>query len=111
MRENRVKKALLQGQIVIGGSASQLKGAVIPQLYASAGFQFIYIDMQHSAYTVKDVIDLVIGAKAAGIDNIVRVPSLDPPLVTRLLDSGVQGMMFPELQTPDEVVQAVKAVK
>jgi 2-keto-3-deoxy-L-rhamnonate aldolase RhmA len=111
MRENAIKKALVKGQVVIGGSVSQLKGPVIPQLYASAGLQFIYIDMQHSAYTVGDVLELVVGARAAGIDNFVRVPSPDPSLITRLLDSGVQGVMIPELKTPDEVVQVVKAVK
>jgi 2-keto-3-deoxy-L-rhamnonate aldolase RhmA len=106
-----MKKALQRGQVVIGGSVSQLKGPVIPLLYASAGFQFIYIDMQHSGYTVEDILDFVIGSKAAGIDNLVRIPSLDPSLITRLLDSGVEGIMVPELRTPDEVVRAVKAVK
>lgn len=63
MRENSIRKALREGQVVIGGSVSQLKGVVIPQIYAAAGFQFIYIDMQHSAYTVQDIFDLVIGAR------------------------------------------------
>ena len=108
MRENFIKKALEEGQVVIGGSVSQLKGVVIPQLYASAGLQFIYIDMQHSAYTVGDVLELAVGARAAGIDNFVRVPSPDPSLITRLLDSGVQGVMIPDLKTPDAVVKAVK---
>jgi 4-hydroxy-2-oxoheptanedioate aldolase len=111
MRENSIKKALVEGQVVIGGSVSQLKGVVIPQLYASAGLEFIYIDMQHSGYTVGDALELAVGARAAGIDNFVRVPSPDPSLITRLLDSGVQGVMIPDLKTPDEVVQVVKAVK
>jgi len=111
MRENSIKKALREGKVVIGGAVSQLKGVVIPQIYAAAGFQFIYIDMQHSAYTVEDVLELVVGARAAGIDNFVRTPSLDPSLITRLLDSGVQGIMMPNLRTVDEVVQVVKAVK
>jgi 2-keto-3-deoxy-L-rhamnonate aldolase RhmA len=111
MRENSIKKSLREGKVVIGGSVSQLKGVAIPQIYAAAGFQFIYIDMQHSAYMIEDVVELVVGARAAGIDNIVRIPSLDPPLITRLLDSGAQSVMIPELKTPDEVVQVVKAVK
>jgi 2-keto-3-deoxy-L-rhamnonate aldolase RhmA len=111
MRENSIKKALLEGQVVIGGAVSQLKGVVIPQLYASAGLQFIYVDMQHSGYTVGDVLELVAGARAAGIDNFVRVPSPDPSLITRLLDSGIQGVMIPDLRAPDEVVQVVRAVK
>jgi 2-dehydro-3-deoxyglucarate aldolase/4-hydroxy-2-oxoheptanedioate aldolase len=67
--------------------------------------------MQHAGYTVGDVLELAIGARAAGIANFVRVPSLDPSLITRLLDSGIQGVMIPDLETPNEVVQVVKAVK
>jgi len=111
MRENLMKKALRKGQVVIGGGVSQLKGAAVSQLYAAAGLQFIWIDMQHSAYTVESVLELAIGARAAGIDNFVRVPSLDPPLIARLLDSGVQGIMVPQLRTPDEVLRVVKSVK
>jgi 2-keto-3-deoxy-L-rhamnonate aldolase RhmA len=111
MRENSIKKALREGKVVIGGNVSQLKGVVIPQIYATAGFQFIYIDMQHSAYTIGDILDLTIGARAAGIDSIVRVPSPDPSFITRLLDSGVQGLMIPNLQTPEEVDQVVKSIK
>jgi 2-keto-3-deoxy-L-rhamnonate aldolase RhmA len=111
MRENSVKKALREGKVVIGGNVSQLKGVVIPQIYATAGLQFIYIDMQHSAYTIGDVLDLTVGARAAGIDSIVRIPSIDPPFITRLLDSGVQGLMIPNLRTPKEVVQVVNSIK
>lgn len=67
--------------------------------------------MQHSAYTVGDVVNLALGARAGGIDNFVRIPSLDPPLITCLLDSGVQGVMIPDVKTPDEVVHVVRGVK
>jgi 4-hydroxy-2-oxoheptanedioate aldolase len=111
MRENLMKKALRKGQVVIGGGVSQLKGAAVPQLYAAAGFQFIWIDMQHSAYSIENVFELVIGARAAGIENIVRIPSIDPPLIARLMDSGVQGIMIPEIKEVKEVMEVIKAVK
>ena len=111
MRENLMKKALRAGKVVIGGGISQLKGCAIPQLYATAGFQFVWIDMQHSPYTIENINDLVVGARAAGIDNFVRVPSLDPPLISRLLDAGAQGVMIPLIKTPDEVFRVVNAVK
>lgn len=86
MTENSIKKSLREGKVVIGGSVSQIKGVAIQQIYAAAGFQFIYIDMQHSGYTIEDVVELVVGARVAGIAKIIRIPSLDPPLITRLLD-------------------------
>lgn len=111
LRENLIKSDLKKGKTIIGTGLTYLKGAAVPQLYAAAGIQFVWIDMQHTMYSIENVFELVIGARAAGIGNFVRVPAFDRSLITRLLDGGVQGVMLPEVKTTEEVVQVVKAVK
>jgi len=111
MRKNRIKSALHSGNVIIGTGLTLLKGAAVPQLYAAAGIEFVWIDMQHTTYTIDNIFELAVGARAAGLGNFVRVPELDRALITRLMDGGVEGVMIPEIKTPEEVVAVVEAVK
>ena len=46
--ENRVKKALKEGKIVLGPMVSEIRSPGIAVLFAQAGFDFFFIDMEHS---------------------------------------------------------------
>jgi len=111
MRKNRIKSALQSGSVIIGTGLTLLKGAAVPQLYAASGIEFVWIDMQHTTYTVEHIFELVVGARAAGLGNFVRVPEYDRALIARLMDGGVEGVMIPEIKTPEEVIKVVEAVK
>jgi 2-keto-3-deoxy-L-rhamnonate aldolase RhmA len=111
MRKNPIKTALQSGSVVIGTGLTLLKGAAVPQLYAASGIEFVWIDMQHTTYTIENIFELVVGARAAGLGNFVRVPEPDRALITRLLDGGVEGVMIPEIKTPEAVIEVVEAVK
>ena len=48
MRPNTVKRALLNGEVQIGTWVNVLRTPQIAQMLATAGFDFMYIDMEHS---------------------------------------------------------------
>src|SRR5579872_4004820 len=93
MRANPVKRALKAGQTVFGSEISRLRSAEIPHLYAQAGFDFVYIDMEHSAFTLETVADMIAAARSGGIVPIVRVPQAEYAFVCRALDQGAQGII------------------
>jgi 2-keto-3-deoxy-L-rhamnonate aldolase RhmA len=103
MRTNPVKQALKTGQTVIGSEISRLRSPDIARMYARAGFDFVFIDMEHSAYSMESVADLITAARSRGIAPIVRVPQADYSIVSRVLDQGAMGIMVPRVNTPEQV--------
>jgi 2-keto-3-deoxy-L-rhamnonate aldolase RhmA len=103
MRNNPVKRAIKAGQTVVGSEISRLRSPDIARVYALAGFDFVFIDMEHSAYSMESVADMISAARMGGIVPIVRVPHADYTLISRVLDQGAQGIMVPRVNTPQQV--------
>jgi 2-keto-3-deoxy-L-rhamnonate aldolase RhmA len=103
MRNNSVKQALKAGQTVVGSEISRLRSPDIARIYAKAGFDFVFIDMEHSAYSMETVADMITAARSGGIVPIVRVPQADYTLISRVLDQGAMGIMVPRVNTPEHV--------
>jgi 2-keto-3-deoxy-L-rhamnonate aldolase RhmA len=103
MRTNPVKQALAAGKAVFGSEISRLRSPEIARLYAAAGFDFIFIDMEHSAFGLETVGDIIALARIAGIVPIVRVPQAEYAFVARVLDQGAQGIIVPRVNDPQTV--------
>jgi 2-keto-3-deoxy-L-rhamnonate aldolase RhmA len=111
MRSNQVKRALQQGQVQIGTWVTTLRSPQLPQILRSAGFDFIYIDMEHSDFSIETVGDLCSAALAHGLVPVVRPPAKEPHLLTRPLEVGAMGLLLPHVDTAQEAQAAVRAVK
>lgn len=106
--QNGMKKALKEGKIVFGPMVSEIRSPGIAVLFAQAGFDFFFIDMEHSCFTLETLNDMVMAARAAGIPAIVR-PSTrkSPEYLSRPLDIGAAGLLVPQIQTPEDVKNVV----
>jgi 2-keto-3-deoxy-L-rhamnonate aldolase RhmA len=107
MRTNPVKAALKEGKIVYGSEVSRLRSPEVPRLYAAADFDFVFIDMEHSAFSLETVADLVLAARAADIVPLVRVPQAEYVWVARVLDLGAQGVIVPRVNTARQAADVV----
>jgi len=65
-----------------------------PRTFAAAGFDYVFIDMEHGAYDLETVQDMITAANSVGITPIVRVCELLYSLCARLLDAGAQGIIL-----------------
>jgi 2-keto-3-deoxy-L-rhamnonate aldolase RhmA len=111
MRNNPVKQALKAGQTVVGSEISRLRSPDIARLYARAGFDFVFIDMEHSAYSMESVADMITAARSRGIVPIVRVTQADYTLISRVLDQGAMGIMVPRVNSPTQVRDIISWVR
>ena len=111
MKPNQVKRALQQGQVQIGTWVTTLRNPHLPQILRSAGFDFIYVDMEHSDFSIETVGDLCAAALAHGLVPIVRPPAKEAHLLTRPLEVGAMGLLLPHVDTAQEAQEAVRAVK
>jgi len=111
LRENRVKRALKQGRVVVGTMICEMRSPAIALIMAGAGFDLIFIDMEHGAYAIETVADLIKVARLAGIVPLVRVPDPHYFLLSRPLDAGAMGLMVPhveDLATAEHIVRSVR---
>jgi 2-keto-3-deoxy-L-rhamnonate aldolase RhmA len=103
LRANPVKAALCAGQHVFGSEISRLRSLEIPRIFARAGFDFVFIDMEHTSFGLETVADFISAARAADIVPIVRVPQAEYSSVARVLDCGAMGLIVPRVNTPEQV--------
>ena len=107
--KNRVKRALREGRIVFGPMVSEIRNPGIAVLFARAGFDLFFIDMEHSSFTLETMSDMVVAARAAGISPIVRPSSRNlAENLSRPLDAGAEGLLVPQVQSREDVEKIVK---
>ena len=99
---NRVKSMIKQSQVAVGSIVSAIGSPNLMWMLASAGFDFVYIDAEHSSFSIETIGRLILAARGAGIVPIVRPPTLDPPFMSRCLDSGALGVLVPHVETVAE---------
>jgi 2-keto-3-deoxy-L-rhamnonate aldolase RhmA len=107
MRANPLKQALKAGETVFGSQISLFRSPEVARIYAMAGFDFVFIDMEHSPFALETVSDMIAAARSANIVPVVRVPQGEYPFVCRVLDQGAQGVIVPRVNSPKEVSEIV----
>ncbi len=94
MRANSVRKKLAAGNVVMG-MMHFTSSPMLVEVMASADLDFFIIDFEHSPTDLSMAAHLVRAGDAAGIAPLVRIPDVDAPLVKKMLDLGVQGIVLP----------------
>ncbi|MGH9665179.1 MAG: HpcH/HpaI aldolase family protein [Bryobacteraceae bacterium] len=107
MRINHTRERLAAGETVFGCALQHYRSAEIPRAFAAAGFHYVFIDMEHSGFDFETVQDMIAAAASSSITPIVRVGELLYSLVARLLDVGAQGIIFPRVESPELLAEAV----
>src|SRR5215471_9160375 len=107
MQVNQTRERLSRGETVFGCGLQCYRSAEIPRAFAAAGFDYVFIDMEHGAFDLETVQDMIRSSNDTGITPIVRVAELAYSLVARLLDSGAQGIILPRVEDPRILEEAV----
>ncbi len=110
MEHNRVLEKMRAGEFAFGFQL-RTRSPLIAELAGFLGFDFLYIETEHFACNDETVEYLVRAAQLSGITPWIRVTNVDPENVGHLLDIGVQGVIAPHVDTPEEARRLVDAVK
>jgi 2,4-dihydroxyhept-2-ene-1,7-dioic acid aldolase len=108
--ENPVKRQLAQGQPVIGATIT-VPSADVAARAANMGFDFLWIEMEHSAITLETARDMILATRGLKAVPFIRVPVNELWTAKRALDTGALGVIFPFTSTPELAHQAAQAVK
>jgi 2-keto-3-deoxy-L-rhamnonate aldolase RhmA len=108
---NPVKELLKAGKVALGMNVRVVKSGDIARIAKTTGHDFIFIDLQHSLFNIESVGHIAQVALSIGIAPLVRVRSVDDPDTSTLLDNGVMGIVFPDVNTAEEAKRAVNRAK
>ena len=84
---------------------------LIPEILAPAGFDWLCIDIEHTAIDLNELPPLIISIENQKMTPLVRVGENNPNLIKRVMDIGAQGVIVPNINSAEEAIQAVKSVK
>ncbi len=111
MRTNRVREILSQGGVALGTMITEVRNPSIAKMLADAGFDFVFIDMEHGSFGMETVADMILVARLSGLTPLVRVPDGEYHLIARVMDAGAQGVMVPRVETRAQVEKIVASMK
>lgn len=77
------------------------------RISADSGLDFQIFDMEHGAYSMSDIADVLTVSRALPFTTFVRIPELSKAWVSRVLDAGADGIMLPMVETEAQAKQFV----
>ena len=108
---NPVKEKLARGEVVASMTVRLVSGIEIVPIAKAAGFDSLYIDLEHSSLTLHAASQISIMALEAGIPALVRVPANTPEYISRVLDGGALGVIAPGVCSAEEARAVVAAAR
>jgi 2-keto-3-deoxy-L-rhamnonate aldolase RhmA len=107
---NTAKKKLMEGKPIVGITISSPD----PNIYcaaANSGFDYTWIEMQHSPLTYSDVAKMIWACRGASAMPFIRVPDATESEIQKATDIGALGIIMPTVDTVEKAQNTVKWAK
>jgi len=103
---NLFKKRLIQGDLQIGTIVT-LPSTEVAEVLCLAGFDWLFVDLEHSAMGVQDA-QAILQAASPKVPCVIRVPAIDEVWIKKCLDAGAAGIIVPQIRTSEDAGRAVQ---
>ena len=108
---NHMKEKLARDEVVASMTVRMSRSIEIAQIAKTAGFDTLYVDMEHNTLTIDTTCQICVSAQQIGITPLVRVPANTPDYICRVLDGGAMGVITPHVRSAEEARAMVELVK
>lgn len=108
---NTLKEKLARNEVVSSMTVRIARSIEIAQIANTAGFDTLYVDLEHSTLSIDTCCQICIAAQQVGITPLVRVPANTPDYIGRVLDGGAMGVITPHVRSAEEARAMVALVK
>jgi len=109
MFENHLKETM-KTRPVFGMTVYTGSPAIIEAL-GHFGFDFVFIDAEHTSMSVTDLKECVLAARLAGVSPLVRVTCPDVIEIRKALEMGAEGVIVPHVRTKADMEICVRGAK
>ena len=107
---SNLKERLKKRELTIG-SWITIGHTAVAEIMAKAGYDWLTVDMEHSAITIDIAQDLIRVIELCGVVPLVRVGENDPNLIKRVMDAGAHGVIVPMVNSKEDAEKAVASVQ
>ena len=108
---NPVIERMKAGEVALGMNVRLARSGDIASIAKTTGHDFLFLDAQHAIFSLETLAHIAQAARGAGVAPLVRVRSVDDPDTSLLLDAGVTGIVFPDVNTAAQARKAVDTAK
>lgn len=90
------------------GTITSLTDPAHSEMFGHIGYDYVWIDMEHTYMSYKDVMCHINSARAANMPAIVRVPQHDLTATKKIIDMGPEGIIFPMAKSAKEAKELIE---
>lgn len=83
----------------------------VTEMLVRGGVDFLGIDIEHSTISQEQSQRIIAVCHAAGISCLPRVATHNPEAIKRLLDSGADGVIVPNVETSEQIQKLIEWIK
>jgi len=110
-RKSNSLKLKLKNQELTLGSWITIGHPIIAEIMSRSGFEWLTIDMEHSAITLDVTQNLIRTIELNDCIPLVRVSENNSNLIKRVMDAGAYGVIVPMVNSKEDAESAVKSVR
>ena len=107
---NRLKRDLAAGKVCLGATITTYSTPVA-EIMSHIGLDWIWFEMEHTALSEENVLNMLQATNGAEVSTVVRVPWNDKTMIKRVMDMGPDGIIIPLVNSREEAEYAVRAAK
>ena len=85
-----------------------INSAIVTDIIAKSGFDFVIIDLEHGMHSTESVQNCLNASKASSIKTIVRFPNDSYSNLVQTIDTGIDAIIFPKIETEDQLNKIIK---
>ncbi|MFW5679380.1 MAG: HpcH/HpaI aldolase family protein [Pseudomonadota bacterium] len=108
---NIAKEKLDAGELTLGVGLRNARTVDIAKAMKTAGYDWLFIDMEHNTMSLDVATQISVAAQDAGITPLVRVPGFAHHHASRALDGGAQGIVVPHVDDAETAARMVANVR
>lgn len=109
MGDNMLKDKIRNKEKIIGAYV-QLSDISISRIIGLSGYDFVWVDFEHSYMSFETLLSHVISLKSTGVPVIVRAPQNDLTATKKIIEMGVDGIIFPMVRTKEDAEKVASYV-
>ncbi|WP_251445722.1 HpcH/HpaI aldolase family protein [Vermiculatibacterium agrestimuris] len=102
------KERIQNNEMVLGAFLSEIPAPNLTRLMQAAGLDYVVVDCEHGYFDYSQVAALAAVAGGVGFPLIVRAPHISRECIQKYLDAGVDGILIPMLNTPQQAEELVR---
>ena len=108
--QNEFRAAIKAGRPQVG-LRSQACSPLVAEIIGTAGYHFIYFDLEHSPADTMQIYLQLQALAGTPAQPVMKLPINDPVLMQRLVDMGAPNYVVPMVQSAEDAKRAIKICK